>query len=367
MVAKNEALMNMGVEVTTIGEDEEGSGSLDTDAQGNRTLELNIPRGATGPAPELEVSATRGADASVTTTPIYDEDEKLVGYSLDFILPKGDTGSTGPTPELNISASQGSSAGATSTPIYDDGQLIGYNIAFTLPKGDPGNTGQRGPAPVLQFATPITGNPGDPVSVSSQEITQSGEVIGYTLTFTIPKGDAGSVTNLFDNTLPVASVAGEVGLAGTSDKAAHRDHRHPPQVNITGSAGSAAVAGKLATPIQIGSAQFDGSQSITLQQIGGIREVNRVTSTANASITLTPADLNAVGSIVSGNHSMSPVSGVLTLDATDIDVGDGRTVAEALAETASVSDYHILAAANSWTYSPTYSFWYQEINRDIDS
>lgn len=331
LTERTESMLNLDVDVTSIAEDATGSGRLVSNPDGSKTLALRIPSGATGPMPVLTFSAETGADADVEATETED------GYALALTLPRGEQG---------IQGIQG---------VQGERGIQGV-------QGERGLQGETGPMPTLVFNTPITGAPLDEdptsaVELQTTEITDGqGNVTGYTLTFTIPRGNTGQVGNIWSSTVsPASDINNPTGAVGTATRAARSDHQHPPQVNITG---NAATASALANAVTIGAASFNGSQNITLQQMGAIGSINgTIRPGANANVTLTAAQLGGISSITSGETTLTPTNGVVALTAADIDMGDdsGRSVQDAVVA-ATPEDVLITLPASGWTDTTNYSY-----------
>lgn len=167
-------------------------------------LDFGLPRGAAGPANSLAIgTVTSGSTASATIT------GTAPSQTLNLVLPKA---TNGITPAFKIgtvtTGSAGSSASVTATTTNNGANV---SLDFTIPRGDTGATGSGGSGAV----TSVAGRTGAVVIAAS-------DVSGLATIAT-----SGSASNLATGTVPVArlplattSAAGVVqvgsGLAITS-------------------------------------------------------------------------------------------------------------------------------------------------------
>lgn len=133
--------------------------------------------GATGPANTLSIGTV-----SSGSTPAVSVTGTAPNQTLNFVLPKGDTGATGPT----------GPAGATGP---------------TGPTGATGSTGPAGPANALTVGTVFTGAEG-----SNATVTITGDSPSQTINFSIPRGNTGA-TGATGATGPQGP-KGDTGLQG---------------------------------------------------------------------------------------------------------------------------------------------------------
>ena len=173
------------------------------------------PAGETGAqGPQGEGSATvtigtvttgnAGTNASVTNV------GSTTAATLNFTIPRGDTGAAGSTGSQGPAGNDGSDGAAatiavgstttgdagTNASVTNSGTSSAATFNFTIPKGDTGATGAAGSdgsdgsdgaAATIAVGTVTTGAAG-----SSATVTNSGSSSAATFNFTIPKGDTGA-------------------------------------------------------------------------------------------------------------------------------------------------------------------------------
>jgi len=163
------------------------------------------PQGLQGPQGEgsatvaIGTVTTGNAGSSATVT----NSGTTTAAILDFTIPKGDTGATGSQGIQGVAGNDGSdgtsatiSVGSTTTgnagtnaSVTNSGTSNAATLNFTIPKGDTGATGAAGndgTAATIAVGTVTTGAAG-----SSASITNSGSSSAATFDFVIPKGDTG--------------------------------------------------------------------------------------------------------------------------------------------------------------------------------
>lgn len=132
-----------------------------------------------------------GTSASVTNTGTHSHPV------LNFTIPKGDTGATGAKGDTGNAATVAvgtvtTGAAGSSATITNSGDSHNATLNFTIPRGDTGATGPTGPtgatgtAASIAVGTVSTGSPG-----SSAVVTNSGTSSAAVLDFTIPTGSVG--------------------------------------------------------------------------------------------------------------------------------------------------------------------------------
>lgn len=161
----------------------------------NATLNFTIPRGdtgATGATGATGTAATIAVGAVTTGSPGGSASVTNSGTSsaavLDFTIPTGQTGPTG-APGAAATVAVGTvSTGApgSSATVNNSGSSSAAILNFSIPRGDVGATGATGSAATVAVGTVTTGSPG-----SSANVTNSGTSSAATLNFTIPRGDVG--------------------------------------------------------------------------------------------------------------------------------------------------------------------------------
>lgn len=276
LIDETSSVLNMGVQVTSIGENDAGSGSLVENQDGSRTLSLSIPSGKTGPLPTLQTSASYGEtpqSANAVATPVY-TNGVVTGYNIVFTLPKGNKGDLGPAPTLSVNQVQTVENGVPASVTFAPNAAgTGYEATFKIPKG---NTGAIGPMPTIDIGTITTLAPGSTATATVTEKKVGGVLVGYTLNLSIPrgaKGETGTVENIFPgNADYVPEEPTADGDAGTSEKAAHADHSHPEQTRVL-EADHADTATMLESPVYIGNAEFDGQDNIAVEDLGTVVEI----------------------------------------------------------------------------------------------
>lgn len=117
--------------------------------------------------------------------------------------------------------------------------------------------GETGKTPVLSIGSVTTLDEGQAARIEMDDT----DPLHPILHFYIPKGSDSRVT--FHTDLPMPAT--ESGSAGLSANVSRGDHSHPKQMDVAGNAGSAT---KLETARNIGNAPFDGTQSISVLDIG---------------------------------------------------------------------------------------------------
>ena len=139
-----------------------------------------------------------GTNASVTNV------GSTTAATLNFTIPRGDTGATGSTGATGAAGSDGSDGAAatiavgstttgnagTNASVTNSGTSSAATLNFTIPKGDTGATGAAGndgTAATIAVGTVTTGAAG-----SSATVTNSGSSSAATFNFSIPKGDTGA-------------------------------------------------------------------------------------------------------------------------------------------------------------------------------
>ena len=178
------------------------------------TVEITTagPQGPAGEAgaqgPQGEGSATvaigtvttgnAGTNASVTNV------GSTTAATLNFTIPRGDTGATGSTGSQGPAGNDGSDGAAatiavgstttgnagTNASVTNSGTSSAATFNFTIPRGDTGATGAAGSdgaAATIAVGTVTTGAAG-----SSATVTNSGTSNAATFNFSIPKGDTGA-------------------------------------------------------------------------------------------------------------------------------------------------------------------------------
>ena len=161
--------------------------------------------GAQGPQGEGSATVTIGtvttgnAGSSATVT----NSGTTTASILNFTIPRGDTGNTGSQGIQGVAGNDGSdgaaatvSVGSTTTgnagtnaSVTNSGTSNAATLNFTIPRGDTGATGAAGndgTSATIAVGTVTTGAAG-----SSATITNSGSSSAATFDFVIPKGDTG--------------------------------------------------------------------------------------------------------------------------------------------------------------------------------
>ena len=163
--------------------------------------------GSDGKTPKFEAGTVTtldpGGQASATITFKGNDTEGAPIYTISLSLPKGDTGNDGvdgKTPVFEIgTVEKGTNASATVTANGTD--VSGnpkYSINLVLPKGDTGNDGtdgtdgSDGKTPVFETGTVTTGNPGTAASATVELVGTTAEGYPrYKINLTVPRGQQG--------------------------------------------------------------------------------------------------------------------------------------------------------------------------------
>lgn len=163
--------------------------------------------GSDGKTPKFEAGTVTtlnpGEQASATITFKENDADGSPIYTISLSLPKGDTGDDGvdgKTPVFEIgTVEKGTNASATVTANGTD--ISGnpkYSINLVLPKGDTGNDGtdgtdgSDGKTPVFETGTVTTGNPGTAASATVEFVGTTDEGYPrYKINMTVPRGQQG--------------------------------------------------------------------------------------------------------------------------------------------------------------------------------
>lgn len=163
--------------------------------------------GSDGKTPKFEAGTVTtlnpGEQASATITFKENDADGSPIYTISLSLPKGDTGDDGvdgKTPVFEIgTVEKGTNASATVTANGTD--ISGnpkYSINLVLPKGDTGNDGtdgtdgSDGKTPVFETGTVTTGNPGTAASATVELVGTTAEGYPrYKINLTVPRGQQG--------------------------------------------------------------------------------------------------------------------------------------------------------------------------------
>jgi hypothetical protein len=169
----------------------------------------NTPPGPQGDAATIDVGTVTtgvpGSSASVTNSGTTN------AATLDFTIPRGDTGaqgSTGDAATISVGTVTTGVPGSSAS-VTNSGTTNAATLDFTIPRGDTGAQGSTGDAATISFGTVTTGVPG-----SSASVTNSGTTNAATLDFTIPRGDTGATIFTEDGD-DIYRQTGNVGI-GTS-------------------------------------------------------------------------------------------------------------------------------------------------------
>jgi hypothetical protein len=169
----------------------------------------NTPPGPQGDAATIDVGTVTtgvpGSSASVTNSGTTN------AATLDFTIPRGDTGaqgSTGDAATISVGTVTTGVPGSSAS-VTNSGTTNAATLDFTIPRGDTGAQGSTGDAATISIGTVTTGVPG-----SSASVTNSGTTNAATLDFTIPRGDTGATIFTEDGD-DIYRQTGNVGI-GTS-------------------------------------------------------------------------------------------------------------------------------------------------------
>lgn len=179
-------------------------------AQGDTGLEG--PTGPTGPMPELVVGeVTQGETPSATIT-----ENAESGYSLNLVLPKGDTGPTGPVVDLQATAVKGAVAGVTVDKSIENTAIFN----FTLPQGEKGMPGDP-PNIAVGTVTTLPAESNADVIITRSDIEED----TYILDFAIPAGNDGKdgFHTLYADNVNTSPVQNPFEAAITISKAIEED------------------------------------------------------------------------------------------------------------------------------------------------
>ena len=299
-----------------------------------------------------------GSSASVTAT----------GPTLDFTIPRGDTGATGATgtaATITVGTTTTGNAG-TSASVTNSGSSSAATFDFTIPKGDTGATGSTGATGAA--ATIAAGTATGLAAGASPTVTNSGSSSAATFNFGIPAGAtgatgatgaaatiaAGTATGLAAGAAPTVTNSG-------SSSAATFDFGIPAgATGATGPAGSAATiavgtvttgaAGSSATVTNVGSssaATFDFSipQGADGTGSGDVTGPGSSTDNAIARFDATTGKL-LQNSTVTVSDAGAIAAGSLTLT-TDLAIADGGTGASTASAARTALNVDVAGTDNS--------------------
>lgn len=226
-----------------------------TASGGTWSIGIELPEGAKGDAATVSVGSvttlSAGASATVTNTGTSN------AAVFNFGIPQGAAGSAG----IAATVAVGTVTSGGTASVVNVGTSNAAILDFTLP------VGPSGAAATISVGTVSTGNPG-----TSASVVNVGTSNAAILNFTIPRGSDGSggggggdmYKSVYDtnndgvvDSASAATSASSAGIATSATSAGNATN-----------ASFASTAGKFADAVSIGSASFDGSQSITVAGIG---------------------------------------------------------------------------------------------------
>ena len=299
-----------------------------------------------------------GSSASVTAT----------GPTLDFTIPRGDTGATGATgtaATITVGTTTTGNAG-TSASVTNSGSSSAATFDFTIPKGDTGATGSTGATGAA--ATIAAGTATGLAAGASPTVTNSGSSSAATFNFGIPAGAtgatgaAGTAATIAAGTATglAAGAAPTVTNSGSSSAATFDFGIPAGATGATGPAGSAATiavgtvttgaAGSSATVTNVGSssaATFDfsipqgadgtGSGDVTGPASATDNAVARFDATTGKLLQNSTVTISDAGAIAAGSLTLT----------TDLAIADGGTGASTASAARTALNVDVAGTDNS--------------------
>ena len=187
-------VVNPTITIGTVTNGDTASATITGDSP-NYTLNLVLPKGDTGAKGDKGDAGTKGADGITPTIAVGTTTTGEAGtnanvtmsksgttYTFNFTIPKGVKGDKG---DAGADGAKGEKGDPFTYADFTSEQLAALKGAKG-DKGDRGETGADGVTPTLSIGTVTTGAAG-----SSASVTMGGTAPSYILNFTIPKGDKG--------------------------------------------------------------------------------------------------------------------------------------------------------------------------------
>ena len=245
------------------------------------TFNLNVTNGRS--IVDIELTSTVGL---VDTYTISYNDSTTSTFTIT-------NGEDGINPTVTVGTTTTGNPG-TNASVVNSGTAQDVVLDFTIPRGDKGETGQDGAAATITVGSVTTGLPTDPASV-----TNVGTSSAAVFDFTIPKGDTGN-TGATGNGIASITKTGTVGLVDTYT-ILYTNGNSTTFTVTNGQNGSGSVADVLVN----GTSVLDGQDAKIL-----IKTINSNSITGSGNLD--------VGTVTSVNN-VAPISGDVTLTASDID------------------------------------------------